>query len=96
MISMKIFVNNNKREDGTEFTSYSCEIKKPEGEPKEYANIRFAKKSNIKPEHSGIIEIDNKKIFEVTEEGDKRRTFIVTEVKKFKPFNDIIEDDFFA
>lgn len=93
MLTMKIYVNANTSKEGKEFISYSSKIKANN----EWANIRFANKFENKPEVNSEVTLDNKDIFEVTEQGDKRRTFVIMNVASIKPLEQkIIEDNFFA
>ena len=91
---IKVYVNNNTTKEGKEYTSYSCKIK----ETNEFANVRFAKAVGDKvPEVNSKVTLDNKDIFEATQEGDKRRTFVIMKVTSVEPLEKkIIEDNFFA
>lgn len=91
---IKVYVNNNTTKEGKEYTSYFCKIK----ETNEFANVRFAKAVGDKvPEVNSKVTLDNKDIFEATQEGDKRRTFVIMKVTSVEPLEKkIIEDNFFA
>lgn len=90
---IKVYVNTNTTKDGKEYTNYSCRVAKTS----EWVNIKFAKKCELIPEVNSSIELDNKDIFEVTKDGDKRKSFMVLAVKSVTPLQSkIIEDDFFA
>lgn len=88
---IKVYVNNFTTEDGKEYTKYSAKLNKTN----EWVNIRFSKKVE-KPEVNSKVTLDNDKVFEVKDEGSKRRTFVILEAKAIEPLKSIIEDDFFA
>lgn len=90
---IKVYVNNNTTKEGKEYTSYSAKI----SATNEWANIRFSKQVENKPEVNSKVTLDNKDIFEVKDEGSKRRTFVIMNVQAIEPLEKkIIEDDFFA
>ena len=93
-MKLKVYVNRFKKENGDEYTRYSVRIK----ETNEYADVFFAKKNNIEaPEVNSLIELDNKDIFETTEEGAHRKSYVIMNYISMKPLErKIIEDDFFA
>ena len=94
MMTIKVYVNNNTTKEGKEYVSYSSKIKATN----EFVNIRFAKKVGDKvPEVNSKLTLDNSDIFEATQEGDKRRTFVIMNVNSVEPLEKkIIEDNFFA
>lgn len=94
MMTIKVYVNNNVSKDGKEYTSYSAKL----NGTNEFVNIRFAKKNGTAvPEVNSKVTLDNKDIFEATQEGDKRRTFVIMKVTSIEPLEQkIIEDNFFA
>ena len=94
MMEIRVYVNHSTTKDGKEYVSYSAKEKKTN----EFVNIRFAKKNGTKvPEVNSKVKLDNKDIFEATEEGDKRKTFVIMNVISIEPLEKkIIEDDFFS
>ena len=89
---IKVYVNNFTTKEGKEYTKYSAKLNKTN----EWVDIRFSKKVE-KPEVNSKITLDNDKVFEVKDEGSKRRTFVILEAKTIEPLKQtIIEDDFFA
>ena len=94
MMTIKVYVNNNTTKEGKEYVSYSSKIKATN----EFVNIRFAKKVGDKvPEVNSKLTLDNSDIFEATQDGDNRRTFVIMNVNSIEPLKKkIIEDNFFA
>ena len=94
MMTIKVYVNHNTTKEGKEYVSYSAKIKSTN----EFINIRFARKNGVEvPEVNSKVTLDSKDIFEATEKGDKRRTFVIMKVASIEPLEKkIIEDDFFA
>lgn len=93
LMEIKVYVNNNTTKEGKEYTSYSSKIKATN----EWVTIRFSNKVENKPEVNSKVSLDNKDIFEVKDEGSKRRTFVIMNVTSIEPLErKIIEDDFFA
>lgn len=90
---IKVYVSSNTNKEGKDYLSYSAKI----NETKEFVNIRFSKKCDKLPEVNSKVTLENKDIFEVTKEGDHRRTFVIMKVASVEPLEQkIIEDNFFA